>query len=72
MNALFGTAFPVMRDEVRSQTTKGYLFHLLGLGIWLSKAQGAPFLILDVEGTDGRERGENQVQLCLSFIPVGF
>lgn len=31
------------------------------LGIWLSKSQGAPFLILDVEGTDGRERGENQV-----------
>ncbi|KAM0683996.1 Dynamin-like GTPase that mediates homotypic ER fusion [Mitosporidium daphniae] len=51
LNALFGTAFPVMRDEVRSQTTKG---------IWLSKSQGAPFLILDVEGTDGRERGENQ------------
>lgn len=31
------------------------------IGIWLSKAKNAPFLILDVEGTDGRERGENQV-----------
>ena len=38
------------------------------LGIWLSKARNAPFLILDVEGTDGRERGEDQVIKILNFF----
>jgi hypothetical protein len=33
------------------------------LGIWVSKAQDSNILVFDVEGTDGRERGENQVLL---------
>lgn len=63
LNYLFGTQFSVMSESERRQTTKG---------IWLSKnkkqgdasAQGARMadniLVMDVEGTDGRERGEDQ------------
>lgn len=56
LNALFGTHFPVMQESVaRSQTTHG---------IWLSKAHRSPdcpIIVMDVEGTDGRERAEDQV-----------
>ncbi|KKA19276.1 Protein sey1 [Rasamsonia emersonii CBS 393.64] len=64
LNHLFGTKFSVMSDLERRQTTKG---------IWLSKnkleSQGTAdasarmadnILVMDVEGTDGRERGEDQ------------
>ena len=51
LNKLFGTSFDVMNENERRQTTKG---------IWMSHAQHAPILILDVEGSDGRERGEDQ------------
>lgn len=63
LNNLFGTQFSVMSESERRQTTKG---------IWLSKnkkqgdasAEGARMadniLVMDVEGTDGRERGEDQ------------
>jgi hypothetical protein len=30
-------------------------------GIWLSKANDSDILIMDVEGTDSRERGDEQV-----------
>ena len=57
LNALFGTSFNVMSEVERRQTTKG---------IWMSKnksqASGMAdnILVMDVEGTDGRERGEDQ------------
>ncbi|KAK9465080.1 RHD3/Sey1 [Lipomyces arxii] len=51
LNALFGTSFDVMQASRRHQTTKG---------IWMSRAKQDNILILDVEGTDGRERGEDQ------------
>lgn len=62
LNHLFGTEFGVMDENDRRQTTKG---------IWLSKnkkenADGGGkgmaenILVMDVEGTDGRERGEDQ------------
>ncbi|KAJ1960459.1 Dynamin-like GTPase that mediates homotypic ER fusion [Dipsacomyces acuminosporus] len=52
LNRLFGTKFDVMNEEQRRQTTRG---------IWADRGTDAmPVLILDVEGTDGRERGENQ------------
>ncbi|KAJ3258360.1 Dynamin-like GTPase that mediates homotypic ER fusion [Boothiomyces macroporosus] len=52
LNHLFSTTFDVMNAETgRSQTTKG---------IWMSKTPTANMLVLDVEGTDGRERGEDQ------------
>ncbi|KAI8904239.1 RHD3/Sey1 [Powellomyces hirtus] len=51
LNRLFGTNFDVMDEVSRQQTTKG---------IWVSKAKDADLLVLDVEGTDGRERGEDQ------------
>jgi hypothetical protein len=60
LNALFGTQFSVMSEAERRQTTKG---------IWLSKNKNEGsgddkmadnILVMDVEGTDGRERGEDQ------------
>ena len=62
LNHLFGTDFGVMSEQSRQQTTKG---------IWLSRNRhdngdgGAKdmadnILVMDVEGTDGRERGEDQ------------
>lgn len=51
LNRLFGTTFATMDTISRQQTTKG---------IWISKASGANILVMDVEGTDGRERGEDQ------------
>lgn len=61
LNNLFGTNFGVMNEEERRQTTKG---------IWLSKnkkegeataaGMAENILVMDVEGTDGQERGENQ------------
>ncbi|GAA5887046.1 hypothetical protein JCM3774_006356, partial [Rhodotorula dairenensis] len=51
LNKLFGTRFDVMSESERRQTTKG---------IWMSKAADLDVLVMDVEGTDGRERGEDQ------------
>ena len=57
LNALFGTGFGVMSESERRQTTKG---------IWMSKnksetsSMAENILVMDVEGTDGRERGEDQ------------
>jgi len=65
LNELFGTYFGVMSEQERRQTTKG---------IWMSinkrttagsigddsKAMAQNILVMDVEGTDGRERGEDQ------------
>ncbi|KAH6900122.1 RHD3/Sey1 [Thelonectria olida] len=60
LNNLFGTDFSVMSETERRQTTKG---------IWMSKNKREEsagtkmadnILVMDVEGTDGRERGEDQ------------
>lgn len=61
LNHLFGTEFGVMSESDRRQTTKG---------IWMSRNKKQDFggaksmaeniLVMDVEGTDGRERGEDQ------------
>ncbi|KAI0479035.1 RHD3/Sey1 [Xylariaceae sp. FL0804] len=55
LNNLFGTDFNVMSETERRQTTKG---------IWMSKNKRSSMadniLVMDVEGTDGRERGEDQ------------
>lgn len=56
LNHLFGTEFSVMSESERRQTTKG---------IWMSKNKkeghmADNILVMDVEGTDGRERGEDQ------------
>jgi len=57
LNYLFGTEFGVMSEQERRQTTKG---------IWMSKnkrehgGMAENILVMDVEGTDGRERGEDQ------------
>src|SRR6202012_5759327 len=54
---LFNTDFSVMSEAERRQTTKG---------IWLAKNKSSAtqmaenILVMDVEGTDGRERGEDQ------------
>ncbi|TDL25999.1 root hair defective 3 GTP-binding protein [Rickenella mellea] len=51
LNGLFGTNFDVMDETNRRQTTKG---------IWMCRAKGMDVMVMDVEGTDGRERGEDQ------------
>ncbi|WFD36186.1 Dynamin-like GTPase that mediates homotypic ER fusion [Malassezia cuniculi] len=51
LNKLFGTKFDVMDERRRRQTTKG---------IWISRSNEKNILVMDVEGTDGRERGEDQ------------
>ena len=62
LNRLFATDFNVMNEEERQQTTKG---------IWLAKNKNQTsdgsehsmadnILVMDVEGTDGQERGEDQ------------
>jgi len=59
LNYLFGTEFGVMSEDDRRQTTKG---------VWMSKNKKTQdarrmadnILVMDVEGTDGRERGEDQ------------
>jgi energy-coupling factor transporter ATP-binding protein EcfA2 len=53
LNHLFGTKFKEMDALTgRNQTTKG---------VWLQKAEGIDpcTLVVDLEGTDGRERGED-------------
>lgn len=51
LNKLFGTRFATMDTISRQQTTKG---------IWISRAKDTDILVMDVEGTDGRERGDDQ------------
>jgi protein SEY1 len=51
LNRLFGTSFDVMDETHRRQTTKG---------IWMCRGKGMNVMVMDVEGTDGRERGEDQ------------
>ncbi|KZP19790.1 root hair defective 3 GTP-binding protein [Athelia psychrophila] len=51
LNRLFGTTFDVMDETQRRQTTKG---------IWMCRGKGMNVMVMDVEGTDGRERGEDQ------------
>ncbi|KAJ7282812.1 RHD3/Sey1 [Mycena rebaudengoi] len=51
LNRLFGTTFDVMDETQRQQTTKG---------IWMCRGKSMDVMVMDVEGTDGRERGEDQ------------
>ncbi|KAI7859758.1 RHD3/Sey1 [Circinella umbellata] len=52
LNTLFQTSFDVMdASQGRSQTTRG---------IWMSRAKQLPILLMDIEGADGAERGEDQ------------
>ncbi|CAH7668864.1 RHD3/Sey1 [Phakopsora pachyrhizi] len=51
LNRVFGTTFDVMNEAERRQTTKG---------IWMCKGKNMDVLVMDVEGADGRERGEDQ------------
>ena len=69
LNRLFGTTFDVMDETQRRQTTKGmilgiyhklYTNDLRVTGIWMCRGKGMHVMVMDVEGTDGRERGEDQ------------
>jgi len=56
LNLLFNTRFAVMEARTgRKQTTQG-----VWMGIGGETTGPETFLILDVEGTDGRERGEDE------------
>ncbi|KAE8217370.1 hypothetical protein CF319_g8523 [Tilletia indica] len=51
LNKVFGTSFQVMDESQRQQTTKG---------IWMCRGKDMKVFVMDVEGSDGRERGEDQ------------
>ena len=52
LNNLFGTSFDMMNSKSgRQQTTKG---------IWCACAKDGEMLVLDVEGTDGREKEDQK------------
>jgi hypothetical protein len=72
LNCLFGTDFPIMSEMERKQTTKGIWLSKNKLQNQ-GKENERPLLlqpqhnrmadnilVMDVEGTDGRERGEDQ------------
>lgn len=64
LNHLFNTNFDVMDDVNRQQTTKG-IWLAVSPGVNNVMASGTAIspdnvLVMDVEGTDGRERGEDQ------------
>lgn len=70
LNRLFATTFDVMNETERRQTTKGIWMCRAApvkdnnpLATELANGNGAKpanILVMDVEGTDGRERGEDQ------------
>ena len=53
MNLLFDTHFEIMDEtQGRQQTTKG---------IWISHNTEGNLIVLDIEGTDSKERGEQRM-----------
>lgn len=61
LNHLFNTNFDVMDEVNRQQTTKGiWLAHSPGVSHHGAISSEENILVMDVEGTDGRERGEDQ------------
>ena len=53
LNLLFDTTFIVMDEQKgRQQTTKG---------IWINRNDAGNILLLDIEGTDSKERGEQRM-----------
>lgn len=64
LNKLFNTEFSVMEDSRRQQTTKGIWFSFCADINCSARARELPgsnsLFIMDVEGSDGRERGEDQ------------
>jgi len=50
------------------EETSHMLTTLLTSGIWMCRGRDMNVLVMDVEGTDGRERGEDQVRLLNSRI----
>ncbi len=62
LNHLFKTEFSVMSETQRRQTTKGIWMSTNKRPVAAGDAAGMAdnILVMDVEGTDGRERGEDQ------------
>lgn len=49
------------QHTVHSNISRDYVSHFCALGIWLALESKEKIVVLDVEGTDGRERGEDKV-----------
>ncbi|CCE72962.1 Piso0_000569 [Millerozyma farinosa CBS 7064] len=63
LNRLFNTSFDVMDESNRQQTTKGiWIAHspLVTVPSGLKSKSADEIFVIDVEGSDGRERGEDQ------------
>ena len=56
-------------DLFRSTLLGIYAYYSSHLGIWMCRGRDMNVLVMDVEGTDGRERGEDQVRLCALVDP---
>ena len=41
---------------------------IINQGIWMCRGQDMNVMVMDVEGTDGRERGEDQVRFLIVYI----
>ena len=50
------------------EACSGLRFSVVRIGIWMCRGQGMNVMVMDVEGTDGRERGEDQV--CVWSSPA--
>jgi len=67
LNRMFDTPFQVMDASKRQQTTKG---------IWCAPSKNSHILVMDVEGTDGREREDQKAfegrsaLFCLALTDV--
>ncbi|KAF5375608.1 hypothetical protein D9757_008542 [Collybiopsis confluens] len=75
LNRLFGTTFAVMDESKRQQTTKGQVIHIpfciqlsVEAGIWMCRGKDTNVMVMDVEGTDGRERGEDQARVVICYL----
>lgn len=61
LNRLFNTNFDVMEESKRQQTTKGiWMAHSPTVSATTVPKTEENIFVMDVEGTDGRERGEDQ------------
>lgn len=61
LNELFGTSFQMLNSKVRrGQTTQGAFLGTPSPELNQDRSTSSPLLIMDLEGTDGIERGEDQ------------
>jgi hypothetical protein len=62
LNLLFDSKFEVLDSETgRNQTTKG---------VWAAKNNDSTILVMDIEGTDSKERGEQRMVISINSLDI--